>query len=159
MTNLVKREQLEELLLSLILGVYTKEDISEINSIYNLYKNKQYVFPLSKTELYFKQFIITYCKNKKQEIKDKLKKEPFPESNSILEEFEKNFVEEEQNIKYLTFDIIDNTNNNNNSNIHNDGLRESLLEHNQTPFCSKYRTLFIKLIAVVAVLILIIIFK
>lgn len=162
MSNLVKREQLEELLLSLILGVYTKEDINEINSIYNLYKNKQYVFPLSKTELYFKQFIITYCKNKKQEIKDKLKKEPFPESNSILEEFEKNFVEEEQNIKYLTFDIIDNTNNNNNnnnSNIHNDELRESLLEHNQTPFCSKYRTLFIKLIAVVAVLILIIIFK
>ena len=59
-----------------------------------------------------------------------------------MEEFEKNFGEEEQNMKCLTFDIIDNTNNNNNnnnSNIHNDELRESLLEHNQTPFCSKYR--------------------
>ena len=41
MSGVVKRETLEEILLSLILQVYTKEDISAINSIYTLYKNHQ----------------------------------------------------------------------------------------------------------------------
>lgn len=153
MSNIVKRETLEEILLSLILQVYTKEDISAINSIYTLYKNHQYVFALSKTELYFKQFIITYCKNNKQQIKEKLKNDPLPEAKSILEEFEKNFDEkEEKKIPYLNFNISDN-NNNNNANNHNE-LRESLLVHEQIPFCRKYKILLIILIAIVCVIII-----
>ena len=154
MSGVVKRETLEEILLSLILQVYTKEDISAINSIYTLYKNHQYVFALSKTELYFKQFIITYCIKNKQQIIEKLKNDPLPEAKSILEEFEKNFDEkEEKKIPYLNFDIVDN-NNNNNANHHNDELRESLLVNEQIPFCRKYKILFIILIAIVCVIII-----
>ena len=58
---IVSREELEQLLLSLVLDLYDEEDISEINLIYSEYQKKNYIFPLSKTELYFKTFIITYC--------------------------------------------------------------------------------------------------
>ena len=57
---IVSREELEQLLLSLVLDLYDEEDISEINLIYSEYQKKNYIFPLSKTELYFKTFITIY---------------------------------------------------------------------------------------------------
>lgn len=159
MTNLVKRVKLEALFLSLTLQVYNKDDINEINSIYQRYNRNQYVFELSKTELYFKQFVITYCIKNRQEITTRLRDEPG--SDTIITEFENNCNEIEQHNNnnqnnlivqedhqlndqpnYLTFDVAEPRSNNEHE------LRESLIrnrnnEINEMPFYCRCKILLI----------------
>ena len=72
MNQLVTREMLEEIMLSFTIDVYSEEDIEFINQVYSDYMNKKYIFQLSKTEQYFKQFVITYCRVNYQTIVDKI---------------------------------------------------------------------------------------
>ena len=72
MSQLVTREMLEEIMLSFTIDIYSEEDIEFINNVYRDYMNKKYIFQLSKTEQYFKQFVITYCRVNYQTIVDKI---------------------------------------------------------------------------------------
>ena len=87
MTEKIKREELEELLLSLTLQLANEDDLNTINTIYNDYQNKKNIFTLSKTELYFKQFIITYC----QANCDDILKQINCKDRKISDTFKKNF--------------------------------------------------------------------
>ena len=72
MSQLVTREMLEEIMLWFTIDIYSEEDIEFINNVYSDYMNKKYIFQLSKTEQYFKQFVITYCRVNNQTIVDKI---------------------------------------------------------------------------------------
>ena len=87
MTEKIKREELEELLLSLTLQVGNEDDLKTINTIYDDYQNKRNVFNLSKTELYFKQFIITYCQANCEDILKQIN----CKDRKINDTFKKNF--------------------------------------------------------------------
>ena len=98
---IVSREELEQLLLSLVLDLYDEEDISEINLIYSEYQKKNCIFPLSKTELYFKTFIITYCQLHCAQIIKKIR------SKEIQETFIANF-QKDNIIRYRDLNNISN---------------------------------------------------
>ena len=90
MSQFVKREQLEEIMLSFTIEVYNEEDIEFINKVYSDYMNKKYIFQLSKTEQYFKQFVVTYCQVNYQTIVDKIN---FTNQNN-RDDFIRNFGEQ-----------------------------------------------------------------
>ena len=50
MSQLIKREQLEEIMLSFVFKLYDENDIEFINQVYSDYEKRRYIFPLSKTE-------------------------------------------------------------------------------------------------------------
>ena len=72
MSQLVTREMLEEIMLSFTIDIYSEEDIEFINNVYRDYMNKKYINKKKKTEQYFKQFVITYCRVNYQTIVDKI---------------------------------------------------------------------------------------
>ena len=90
MSQLVTREMLEEIMLSFTIDIYSEEDIEFINNVYRDYMNKKYIFQLSKTEQYFKQFVITYCRVNYQTIVDKIN---FTNQNN-RDDFIRNFGEQ-----------------------------------------------------------------
>ena len=56
----IRREYLEEIMLSLVTDTVEEEDLTEINELYEIYTSRV-MNSLGKTQLYFKQFIITFC--------------------------------------------------------------------------------------------------
>ena len=155
MSDLINRETLEELFLSLILQANNDDDISTINLIYKRYKERQYIFPLSNTELYFKQFIISYCKKYREEIEKKIT------DISIKEEFNNNFMEKieikkEINLEQANYNTFDERVDNNILQNIDNNIKESLINENEVdrPWYRRYR---IPLIIVVILIILLIV--
>ena len=56
----IHREYLEEILLSLVTDTVEEEDLTKINELYGIYTSKL-MKSSAKTELSFKQFIITFA--------------------------------------------------------------------------------------------------
>lgn len=116
MSQFVKREQLEEIMLSFTIEIYNEEDIEFINKVYSDYMNKKYIFQLSKTEKYFKQFVVTYCQVNYQTIVDKI---DFTNQNN-RDDFIRNFGEQPKPNNDVVLEIPGNEN-------------EPFLENNEHP--------------------------
>ena len=90
MSQLIKREQLEEIMLSFVFKLYDENNIEFINQDYSDYEKRKYIFPLSKTELYFKQFVITYCRQNCNLIVDRVNFTNPQNRNTFIYNFRQN---------------------------------------------------------------------
>ena len=86
----IRREYLEEIMLSLVTDTVEEEDLTEINELYEIYTSRG-LSSLGKTQLYFKQFIITFCVLHRDALANKIHNEV--ERNNFI----RNFGEQEKN--------------------------------------------------------------
>ena len=86
----IRREYLEEIMLSLVTDTVEEEDLTEINELYEIYTSRV-MNSLGKTQLYFKQFIITFCVLHRDALANKIHNEV--ERNNFI----RNFGEQEKN--------------------------------------------------------------
>ena len=99
----IRREYLEEILLSLVTDTAEEEDLTEINELYEIYTSKL-MKSSAKTELYFKQFIITFCILHRDKLAKKIHNEV--ERNIFIRNFrkqEKNNNEDNKKNQFFLF--------------------------------------------------------
>ena len=101
----IRREYLEEIMLSLVTDTVEEEDLTEINELYEIYTSRV-MNSLGKTQLYFKQFIITFCVLHRDALANKIHNEV--ERNNFIRNFgeqEKNNEKQEKNNEKHFFSI------------------------------------------------------
>ena len=90
MTQLIKREQLEEIMLSFVFELYDENDIDFIHQVYSNYEKRKLIFSFSETEIYFKEFIITYCRQNCNLIVDRVNFTNPKTKNTFIYNFKQN---------------------------------------------------------------------
>lgn len=90
MTQLIKREQLEEIMLSFVFELYDENDIAFINQVYSNYEKRKLIFSFIETEIYFKEFIITYCRQNCNLIVDRVNFTNPKTKNTFIYNFKEN---------------------------------------------------------------------